>query len=227
MDAWASCDQSKLSWIRSHQNNFRADLYNGVVAMQVPNLNPTTIGRSVILPSSHTGEDRFMQQLFQDGMAIVRYFERPTLFITFTVNVKWEEITRELLPGQNASDRPDIIARVFHLKQKALLKELKQDNIFGEFCGCVWTIEYQKRGLPHMHLLLFLKTDEQFLTPENIDRIISAELPLPNSGKAQELSDIIQSCMVHGPCGSEFPNAPCYISKGNHGPKSCSKHFPK
>ena len=33
-------------------------------------------------------------------MAIVRQFGRPSLFITFTANPKWDEITRELLPGQ-------------------------------------------------------------------------------------------------------------------------------
>jgi len=78
-----------------------------------------------------------------------------------------------------------------------------------------------------MHLLLFLKTDEQFLTPENINRIISAELPLPTSTRSQELLGVIHSCMIHGPCSPEFPNAPCSISNGNTGPKSCSKHFPK
>jgi len=228
VDAWACCDQNKLSWLTTHQKNLCADVYNGLIdVLHGQNLNSEALGRSVILPSSYTGGDRFMQQLFQDSMAIVRYFGRPTLFIPFTANPKWEEITRELLPGQTAIDRPALVARVFHLKQKALLNEVKKDNIFAEFCGCVWTIEYQKRGLPHMHLLLFLKTDEQFLTPENIDRIISAELPLPTSQKAIELGEIIKSCMVHGPCGPEFPNAACYNSRGNDGPKSCSKHFPK
>jgi len=73
------------------------------------------IGKRTILPSSYTGGDRFMQQPFQDSMAIVRHFGSPTLFITFTANPKWEEILRELLPGQSAVDQPDIVARVFHL----------------------------------------------------------------------------------------------------------------
>jgi len=198
-----------------------------VDAVVYPNIDPTTLGRSVILPSSYTSGDRFMHQLFQDSMAIVRDFRHPTLFITFTANPKWEEITRELLPGQHALDRPDLVARIVHLKQKALLKELKKDNICGEFYGYVWTIEYQKRGLPHMHLLLFLNTDDQFLTPENINRIISAELPEPVSECTQELRNIITSYMIYGPCGLEFPNTPCYMSNGNNRPKSCSKKFPK
>ena len=97
-----------------------------------------------------------MQQLFQDSMAIVRYFGKSTLFITFTANPGWKGIQDELLLMQAATDRPDLIARVFHLKQKDLLAQIRHAQIFGRFLGCVWTIEYQKRGLPHMHLLLFL-----------------------------------------------------------------------
>jgi len=59
-----------------------------------------------------------MQQIYQDSMTIVRYMGRPSLFITFTANPKWAEITQELLPGQIAGDRPDLVARVFYLKQR-------------------------------------------------------------------------------------------------------------
>ena len=45
-----------------------------------------------------------MMQLYQDSMAIVQYFGRPSLFLTFTANPRWEEIERELLPGQQAFD---------------------------------------------------------------------------------------------------------------------------
>ena len=30
VDAWAAYDQNKCDWIRSHQKNLRADLYNGI-----------------------------------------------------------------------------------------------------------------------------------------------------------------------------------------------------
>jgi len=57
-----------------------------------------------------------MQQLYQDSIAIVRHYGKPTLFITFTANPKWVEIERELLPHQSAADHPNLVARVFHLK---------------------------------------------------------------------------------------------------------------
>jgi hypothetical protein len=118
-----------------------------------------------------------MAKLYQDSMAIVRHYGKPTLFITFTANPRWIEIQRELLPGPNASDRPDLVARVFDMKVKELLNDLKVKQIFGSYKGLVRTIEYQKRGLPHLHLLLFLDSDSNYDTKEKIDQIISAELP--------------------------------------------------
>lgn len=58
------------------------------------------LGRRVVLPSGFTGGDRFMQQLFQDSMAIVRHFGKPTFFITFTANPHWPEILNNLFHGQ-------------------------------------------------------------------------------------------------------------------------------
>jgi len=49
-------------------------------------MSPANVGHHVILPLTFTGGDRFMQQLYQDSMAIIRHFRKPALFITFTAN---------------------------------------------------------------------------------------------------------------------------------------------
>ena len=79
-------------------------------------------------------------------MAIVRVFGRPTFFVTFTCNVNWPEIRTALLPGQDAQSRPDLVARVFHLKLKALLQELTPDGIPGRCVAMMSVVEFQKRG---------------------------------------------------------------------------------
>ena len=54
-----------------------------------------------------------MFELYQDAMSIVRKYGMPELFITFTCNPQWEEITSELLLDQKASDRPHLIVKVY------------------------------------------------------------------------------------------------------------------
>ena len=39
----------------------------------------------------------------------------PDLFITFTCNPKWPEITRVIQKGEQPNDRADIIVRVFNM----------------------------------------------------------------------------------------------------------------
>jgi len=92
-----------------------------------------------------------MYQLFQDSMAICHYYQKPDIFLTMTANPNWPEIKEQLLkddavPGrpqkrQEASDQPDIVARVFEEKKKALLKEIK-NGLFGNVVATVHTIEF-------------------------------------------------------------------------------------
>lgn len=172
-----------------------------------------------------------MNQLFQDSMAICRHFHKPDIFLTMTANPNWPEIQNQLLlevppPAgaryqqrkQKASDRPDIVARVFELKKNDLLKEVKK-GLFGRVPAMVHTIEFQKRGLPHMHLLIFLSEEDKICDAVHVDRIVSAQLPDPQLHPL--LYQTVTNCMLHGPCGDVKPNAPCMVNG------QCSKRYPK
>ena len=100
-DAWASVEQSNLTWIVHNQKKIRADLYSGLRdrIAQDPNVNLQDTGRNVVLPSSHSGSPRYMQQLLQDSLAICRDCQKPDLFLTMTANANWQEISENLLPG--------------------------------------------------------------------------------------------------------------------------------
>ena len=203
-------------------------MYNGLAdLLEAGDANFAQVGKRVVLPSSYVGGYRFMQKLYQDSIAIVRRFGKPSLFITFTANPKWEEIERELLPDQKAADRPDLIARVFNLKVKDLLDQIRHKEVFGPWLGWIWPIEYQKRGLPHLHLLVFLKTDHQFLTAANIDRFISAEIPTENDVQGQELRAIIQSTMVHTHCAGGNSQALCMQGLDPLTSRTCRKGYPR
>jgi len=43
----------------------------------------------------------------------------------------------------------------------------------------MYTIEFQKRGLPHAHLLIFLHSSSKYPTPDDIDKVIYVEIPCP------------------------------------------------
>jgi len=168
-----------------------------------------------------------MQKLYQDSIAIVRCFGKPSLIIIFTANPKWEEIERKLLPHQSVADRADLVARVFNLNVRDVLDQIRHKEVFGPWLGWVWTIEYQKRGLPHLQLLVFLKTDPQFLTTGKIDRFISAEIPTGADAMSQEQRGIIQSTMVHTHCVGGNGKALCMEGLNPHTTQTCRKGFPR
>ena len=63
VDAWTICDQNKLGWIRSHQANIRAELYNRLAdLLEAGDVDFAQMGRRVVLPSSYVGGDRFMEK---------------------------------------------------------------------------------------------------------------------------------------------------------------------
>ena len=128
------------------------------------------MGHKLIFPSFHVESPRFMTQLFQDAMAICRHFHKPDLFLTMTANPKWPEIIHSLFPGQTATDRPDIVSWVFEQKKKALLK-LIDNGFFGTTVAHIHTIEFQKRGLPHIHLLIFLHPQDHIRDSHHINSV--------------------------------------------------------
>lgn len=223
VDAWACAEQNRLNWFRLNQNTIRAAVYSGLEDALATDDNGgrelNSLGQRFILPSSFGGGARYMHQLLQDSLAIGREFRKIDIFLTMTCNPKWPEITRELLPGQTAPDRPDLTARVFRLKKDALLKDLLVDKVLGSVVAHVYTIEFQKRGLPHMHLLLFFGDNFKIRSPTDVDTFIRAQWPDPVEEPL--LFDTVQRCMVHGPCGPANPNAPCMVNG------RCSKGYPK
>ena len=221
VDSWALVEQSRLFWVRKNQSTLCSDVYRGFVdtVTQNPEADANQLGQRIILPSSFSGSTRSMIQLCQNALAIGRHFGSGDLFPTATCNPQWPEILQELSPGQKSSDRPDLIVRVFRLKMHELLHEIFHNHVLGKPVAKVYTIEFQKRGLPNMHMIIFLDAASKLRTPEDVDSLISAEFPDPNVDP--ELHDLVMKFMVHGPCGSLNPNSPCMENR------KCTKHFPK
>ncbi|KAJ1279783.1 hypothetical protein BS78_04G182000 [Paspalum vaginatum] len=220
IDARAMEDEDRLMFIARNQKKLRAEYLQGIFdAVENGLVDGKQIGKRVMLPSSHTGSRRYVIQNYHDGIAICRVYGPPHLFITFTCNPKWPEITSNILDGQQPNDRLDIIVRVFHMKLQQLLNDIRSGSIFGPISAILYSIEFQKRGLPHVHILVWLSKNGNEITPEIIDKWISAEIPDPREDPLGYV--LISEYMMHSPCGRMNENCPC-MKKGK-----CSKFYPK
>ncbi len=223
VDAFVKVEESRIDWQRYHQDELRADSYKGLEDFLAKEAEKAHLppGKIVVLASSFPGSPRNMNQNYQDAMAICRKFGKPDIFLTFTCNPKWVEITRELFHGQTASDRPDIVCKVFMVKLKEMMDDLFKKHIFGVITAYTMVIEFQKRGLPHCHMLLMLQSDDKPRLPEQINNLVCAELPDPEL--YPRLREIVGRTMIHGPCGELNKRCPCMDAETN----ICTKNFPK
>ncbi|XP_026377927.1 uncharacterized protein LOC113272282 [Papaver somniferum] len=99
------------------------------------------------------------------------------------------------------------------------MSDLVGSRHFGEVQGALYTVEFQKRSLPHAHILLWFKPEDKPRSATHIDSIISAEIPNPNENK--DAFDALCQYMLHGSCGHAKPDSTCMRGK------KCTKKFPK
>ena len=71
-----------------------------------------------------------MHQRYQDAMTIVREYKKLDLFVTFTYNSNWSEIKNSLKYGEKSTDRPILVNRIFWIKFKEFLNDVKS-RAFG------------------------------------------------------------------------------------------------
>lgn len=221
-DQYVRVEANNLRYLRDNQKALFADAYQGLLdhinqQLRLDEIDP--VGRRTILPSTFLGGPRYMKQCYHDAMSIVRKYGKPDLFITFTCNPRWPEIVDNIPGWLKATDRPDLVARVFHAKLKELMRDITVNKVFGNVDAYVYTIEFQKRGLPHAHILIILDEYSKLLTANDVDNVVCAYLPDPASER--RLFDSVKSHMIHGPCGPLNRNSPCMSDN------SCTKRYPK
>ena len=238
--AFTTIENQKLKYQKNNQSALRADTYKNVrdiLSDKVPigdkiskDDHQLKIGKRIVLSKSFVGSPRWYHSKFQDGMAICRKYHKPDFFITFTCNPNWQEITEEIREFETVQNRPDLVGRVFKLKKDQFMKDINSGQVFGKVPAFLWVIEFQKRGLPHAHILVILAKDDRLSSGADVDNVISAQLPpdpelfpigSEQRAQAERLEKIVLQNMVHGPCGKENPSSPCMVDG------KCSKNYPK
>ncbi|GJV81684.1 DNA helicase [Tanacetum coccineum] len=116
---FCAVEQKRLDYIRKKQNDIRSDYLSGLRSSK---------------PVCH---------VFIDALAIFRKLGNPQFFIIFTCNVNWPKIKRFMskYPHLTASDRAYVVCRVFEQKIQALIAFLKEERIFGDVTGVLYTSE--------------------------------------------------------------------------------------
>ena len=102
------------------------------------------------------------------------------------------------------------------------LKKLKK-QVLGKIRAHSSTIEWQKRGLTHLHNLFIMEDECKPRTPEFIDRVISCEIP--NRNENPILHQAITANNIHGPCCTANMQCPCMEGVGQD--CHCTKGYPK
>ncbi|KAL7142072.1 hypothetical protein ABFS83_08G098100 [Erythranthe nasuta] len=214
-------ESERLKFIRFNQDKLKVNMYKGIEeSILKGDTDARSISTKVILPGSFTQGPRYMFNNLVDALQICNWIEFPSLFITISCNPQWPEIQRAL-SGTNLrpEDRPDILTRVFKMKLDSLMLDLKKGKIFGRIRAYVCTIEFQKHGLPHAHILIWLHNEDKPKTPKDIDKIICAEIL--DKVTDRKMYDLVEKYMIHGSCGLANQNSPC-MKDG-----ICTKQFPK
>jgi hypothetical protein len=213
VDCYVCVEQGRLDFIRNHQLALKANKYS-VLVKGLEHQRPAP-GKRVVLPATFVGSPQCMLQLYHNAMAIVQKYGTPLLFITMTANPKWPEVEELIPPGEKAEDHPMELVQAFCLKEKTLMFQIVQIERLGRVLAYVSTIEFQKRGLPHLHLMVTLDPRDCPRTPEDIDLLVCAKIT--DKDTEPQLYTSITKQNLHGPCKGRK----CWREGG------CSLGFPK
>ncbi|XP_074351702.1 uncharacterized protein LOC141690842 [Apium graveolens] len=198
---FSTIEHTRLWWIRTHQTTLRNELYNNICrSVSRGDVDSSNTGKGIVLPAGYVGSKRYMQQNFQDALAVCRYIGHPDIFLTMTCNSLWDEIQKmmEYVPGCIAPNCPDIISRVFRLKLDQLMVDIKDKKHFGVCIG---------------------DADSKKNLKQNVDNFVSAEIPDPLLDPVGYAA--MKEFMIHGPCGLQNVKSQCMKDL------RCIRYFPK
>ncbi|KAK1404219.1 hypothetical protein POM88_003824 [Heracleum sosnowskyi] len=100
-----------------------------------------------------------------------------------------------------------------------MLSDLTKKDALGRVRAVVYTVEFQKWGLPHAHIVLWLAIGDKLTTPADIDTMVCAEIPDKETDVVGY--NAVSQFMMHGPCAEANPRCPCMQNN------VCTKFYPK
>ena len=216
---------ARLTYIRTNQERLRTQEQDAALMGH----EDVQDSENIYLPASFLGSGRWSSNQIADSLTIAAMYGPPTFFVTFTCNGDWPEIHSRLRPGQTYTDVPVVVCRVFKQKLSRLMKVFRtMFSNAGPLLYSIQRVEFQKRGLPHAHILLKYSSD--CISPDDIDRVVSARIP-----EAAADAEIVRRFMIHSKHSSSIinhtppshENPLKYCEKWKDGARTCRFGYPK
>ena len=163
-------EKSLSSWLRVLED--RSIFWKGktlqtrvckIKCLVEPRFRTANVG--ILLPGKIPGSAAHSSDQVEKSMCVVARCGMPTYFITMTMNPNWPELIHLSEPG--CPPPPTAICRVFKQKLKELFRRLKKWD--GGLVYYMYVIEFQHRGLPHIHLAMRTRLDDPDLRTMNAE----------------------------------------------------------
>ncbi|XP_071944760.1 uncharacterized protein [Antedon mediterranea] len=162
----------------------------------------------------------YWQSTQKDVLAMVRQLGKPTWFASFSsADMRWPEVMKTLLletgDKRNINElewadkctllksNPVTVARMFDKRFHNFLRKviLSDAHPIGKVIDYFFRVEYQARGSPHIHMILWVENAPQLGIDENekvtefIDKYVSCKIPSLDEDK--ELHEIVSGVQTH------------------------------
>nr|GEV00151.1 DNA helicase [Tanacetum cinerariifolium] len=170
-----------------HESTLKKEIVKGLIQL--------LDSHNALVQLFHTARNKYMEAEIPEikvrlyNVIGTRQYELP---ITKTIGV---------IVFVETSDRADIVDRVFEKKVHDYIAFVRDSNTCGHVTAVLYTIEFQKGGLPHCHSLLWIYTTSKVNQAIDVDLYVSAELPDPKVDANRHR--IISELMIHGPYPAE------------------------
>jgi len=125
-----------------------SDSYN---LIQRSHLEPFS-NPGIVLPACFLASRAWAVSEVAHSLALSRAKGKLSFFIMITTILNWPEIKARLAPGQTASDISVVVCRSFKARLEIAIKAMRKH--FGKIVYLIRVIEFQKRRLPHAHLVI-------------------------------------------------------------------------
>ena len=159
------------------------------------------------------GSKQYWWQRKSDLKCMVRNWGSPTLFLTFScAEYEWSDMARYLRKVNNVSPSYDMgrlctedpisVSRKFSEKFHAFFRiVICKGQILGEVEHFYWKKEYQARGAPHYHVLLWIKDapvigcDDSAVVLKWIQERVTCHIP--DKKTSPELHELVTRYQMH------------------------------